>query len=90
MTYIVMALDKRINEYETTGLLFASLKNSLIELTLWKRVLSVLPIFMERLCEIATVTADELPESVLLNGTLPECCTGLAGVLLSLRKQKSA
>lgn len=90
MTYTVMALDKRINEYETTGLLFASLKNSLVELTLWKRVLSVLQHFMECLCETTSVTADELLESVLLNGTLPECCTGLAGALLSLRKLESA
>ena len=46
MTYIVMTLDKRINEYETTGNLFAVLKDSLIELTLWKRVLSALERFM--------------------------------------------
>ena len=74
MTYAVMALDKRINEYETTGQLFAVLKDSIIELTLWKRILSALEGFVECLCESFSIPADELLENILHNDKLSKEC----------------
>lgn len=90
MTYIVMALDKRINEYETTGKLFAVLKDSLIELTLWKRVLSALERFMGCLCENASIQVDELLESILHNDSISEECLAIAEALRLVQQQDVA
>ena len=90
MTYIVMALDKRINEYETTGKLFAVLKDSLIELTLWKRVLSALERFMGCLCENASIQVDELLENILHNDSISEECLAIAEALRLVQQQDAA
>ena len=90
MTYIVMALDKRINEYETTGQLFSVLKTSLIELTLWKRVLSALQRFVECLCEKFSIPVDELFESILDNDDFAQESLAMLGVIQSLRKRNAA
>ena len=87
MTYIVMALDKRINEYETLGRLFAVLKDSLIELTLWKRVLSALERFVKCLCESFSIPVDELLESILHNDNFSKECLAMANALLLVRLQ---
>ncbi len=89
MTYIVMALDKRINEYETTGQLFIILKDSLIELTLWKRILSALEHFVECLCESFSIPADELLESILHNDNFSEECIVMAEALRLVRQHNT-
>lgn len=90
MTYIVMAFDKRINEYETTGQLFSALKSSLIELTLWKRILSALQRFVECLCEKFSIPVDELFESILDDDDFAEECLAMVGAIQSLRKRNAA
>lgn len=90
MTYIVMALDKRINEYETTGQLFSILKDSLIELTLWKRVLSALENFLEYLCESVSIPFDELLESILHNENFSKECWAMAEAIRAIREQNVA
>lgn len=90
MTYIVMALDKRINEYETTGKLFAALKNSLIELTLWKRILSAIERFIECLCDAFSIPVDELLEGMLHNDNYAKECLAMAEAVRLLRRQDVA
>lgn len=90
MTYIVMALDKRINEYETTGQLFTILKDSLIELTLWKRVLSAIENFIECLCETFSISVDELLEGILHNDNFSKECIAMAEALRLMRRQNAA
>ena len=90
MTYIVMALDKRINEYETTGKLFAALKNSLIELTLWKRILSAIERFIECLCDAFSIPVDELLESMLHNDNYTKECFAMVEAVRLLRRQDVA
>ena len=90
MTYIVMALDKRINEYETTGKLFAVLKDSLVELTLWKRVLAALQRFMECCCENLSISSDELLESILHNDKFINECIAMPETLRYLRQENIA
>ena len=85
-----MALDKRINEYETTGQLFAILKDSLIELTLWKRVLSALENFLECLCESFSIPFDEILESILHNENFSKECWAMAEALRAIREQNAA
>ena len=90
MTYVVMVLDKRINEYETTGQLFAVLKDSLIELTLWKRILSALETFVECLCESFSIPVDEMLENILHNDKFSKECWAMAEALRSVREQDAA
>ena len=90
MTYIVMALDKRINEYETTGQLFTILKDSLIELTLWKRVLSAIMGFVECLCEAFSISVDELLEGILHNDKFSKECLAMAEALMLMRQKNVA
>ena len=90
MTYVVMVLDKRINEYETRGQLFAVLKDSLIELTLWKRILSALETFVECLCESFSIPVDEMLENILHNDKFSKECWAMAEALRSVREQDAA
>lgn len=89
-THIVMALDKRINEYETMGQLFSILKDSLIELTLWKRVLSALEKFLEYLCESVSIPFNELLESILHNENFSKECWAMAEAIRAIREQNVA
>ncbi len=90
MTYIVMALDKRINEYETTGQLFVVLKDSLIELTLWKRILSALEHCTEHLCKMVSVPFDELLESIVNEGETGDECLAILEALRCESQRKIA
>ena len=90
MTYMVVALDKRINEYETTGQLFAILKDSLVELTLWKRVLAALERIMECSCENLSISAHELLETFLHNDKFTDECIAMAKTLRFLRQENIA
>ena len=60
-----MALEKRFSEYETMGELFTGMKEDLMALTLWKRVLACIQRLLEVLCEHLGVTVDELGESLI-------------------------
>lgn len=42
MTYIVLAIDKRLNDYETMETLFEEQRESLMALTLWQRLLAII------------------------------------------------
>lgn len=90
MTYIVMAQDKRINEYETIGQLFTILKDPLIELILWKRVLSAIENFIERLCEAFSIPIDELLERILHNDNFSKECLAMAEALILMKRQNAA
>ena len=60
-----MALEKRLSEYETMGELFTDMKENLMALTLWKRVLACIKRLLEMLCEHLGVTVDEMTESLI-------------------------
>ena len=46
-----MALEKRFSDYETMGELFSEMKDDLMALTLWKRVLACIERLLDVLAE---------------------------------------
>ena len=65
MTYLVMAVDKRLNEYETYGALFEQQREDLMALTLWKRILDIIMRIMKALAELIGVSAEELVNTLI-------------------------
>ena len=65
MTYLVMAVDKRLNEYETYGALFEQQREDLMALTLWKRILDIIMRIMKALSELIGVSAEELVNTLI-------------------------
>lgn len=65
MTYMVMALDKRLNDYETFGELFRGQRDDLMALTLWKRVLDIIRRIMKALADLIGISAEELLDNII-------------------------
>ena len=65
MTYMVMALDKRLNDYETFGELFKEQRQDLMALTLWQRVLDIIRRIMNALAELIGISAEELVDNII-------------------------
>ena len=67
MTYIALALDKRLNDYETMGALFEQQRADLMALTLWQRLLAIIKHLLEVLADVLGVTYEELSASIVRN-----------------------
>ena len=67
MTYIVLALDKRLNDYETMGALFEEQRADLMALTLWQRLLAVIKRLLDVLADMLGVTYEELSANIVCN-----------------------
>lgn len=65
ITYIVMAVDKRLNDYETFGILFHEQRDDLMALTLWKRVLEIIRRVLEVLADQLAIDIEELVDNVI-------------------------
>lgn len=65
ITYMVMALDKRLNDYETFGELFKEQRQDLMALTLWQRVLEIIRRIMNALAELIGISAEELVDNII-------------------------
>ena len=65
MTYIVLAIDKRLNDYETMGALFEEQRESLMALTLWQRLLAIIKRLLEVLADVLGVSYEELSASIV-------------------------
>lgn len=65
MTYIVLAIDKRLNDYETMGALFEEQRESLMALTLWQRLLAIIKRLLEVLADMLGISYEELSASIV-------------------------
>lgn len=65
LTYTVMVLKKRFSDYETMGELFADMKEDLLALTLWRRILGCLERLLNVLAERIGMTAEELMSEII-------------------------
>lgn len=65
MTYIALALDKRLNDYETMGALFEQQRADLMALTLWQRLLAIIKHLLEVLADMLGVNYEELSASIV-------------------------
>jgi uncharacterized protein YeaO (DUF488 family) len=59
MTHMILTLGKRFGEYETLGKLFLQERESLLMLTLWKRILGILEQLMNVLSDILVIDVYE-------------------------------
>ena len=67
MTYIALALDKRLNDYETMGALFEEQRADLMALTLWHRLLAIIKRLLDVLADMLGVTCEELSANIVSN-----------------------
>ena len=84
MTYIALALDKRLNEYETMGALFEQQRADLMALTLWQRLLAIIKHLLEVLADVLGVTYEELSASIVRDEKMLEKYIVMAEALKKL------
>jgi len=64
MTHMVLTLAKRFGEYETMGDLFREERESLLMLTLWKRILDIIEKLLAALAEYIAIDVSETLEMI--------------------------
>ena len=85
MTYIALALDKRLNDYETMGALFEQ-QADLMALTLWQRLLAIIKHLLEVLADMLGVTYEELSASIVRSEKMLEKYIVMAEALEELEE----
>jgi hypothetical protein len=65
--HTVLTLEKRFNAYETMGELFKNSQKQLLELTLWKRVDTLIVAIFGLLLDLLEIDFEKLMERVLNN-----------------------
>ena len=86
MTYVVLALDKRLNDYETMGALFEQQRADLMALTLWQRLLAIIKHLLEVLADMLGVTCEELSASIVRSEKMLEKYIVMAEALEELEE----
>ena len=86
MTYIALALDKRLNDYETMGALFEQQRADLMALTLWQRLLAIIKHLLEVLADMLGVTYEELSASIVRSEKMLEKYIVMAEALEELEE----
>lgn len=81
IVYIVMALEKRMSDYETMGGVFACMEEDVRALTLWRRILECIRHLLEVLCRHLGLTFDELAESIINDDNAAKDYFIIAGAL---------
>ena len=69
ITYTMLAFFKRINEYETMGILFRSLQEEAFALTLWQRFLPIIEKILRDLCTLLDIDYDETMRTICSDNT---------------------
>ena len=67
---MVMALEKRFADYETMGELFEGLKEELMALTLWVRILACMERLLEVLADKVGLSVQQLMADILSDSEL--------------------
>ena len=86
MTYIALALDKRLNDYETMGALFEQQRADLMALTLWQRLLAIIKHLLEVLADMLGVNYEELSASIVRSEKMLEKYIVMAEALEELKE----
>ncbi len=63
-TYSMLALYKRVNDYETMGALFRNLQEEVFAITLWQRFLPVIEKILRQLCTLLGVDFHETMKTI--------------------------
>ena len=67
ITYTVLSLQKRFESYETLGILFRETQSSLLELTLWERIMHKVMNIIFNLLEILDVIPEDIIPKLIKN-----------------------
>ena len=81
MTHMVLTLAKRFGEYETMGELFREQRESLLALTLWKRILGIIERLLAALSELLAINVHETICMIAAGQTDLEKMIGIAKLL---------
>ena len=87
ITYTMMTLRKRLNDYESYGALFREMGDEITELTLWQRILPLVKKLLMTLCEVLGVDYLETMESIAES---PEQESRICAVIRDLEMQDAA
>jgi hypothetical protein len=67
VTHTILTLQKRFMAYETMGELFRETQQSLIELTLWERILKIFLKMLEKLVELFNIDIEDIFQQIIQN-----------------------
>lgn len=81
MTHMLLTLEKRFSEYETMGDLFREERESLLMITLWKRVLSIIERLLAALAEYLVIDICETVGKIAGGYTDTEKMMGIVKLL---------
>ena len=87
ITYTMMTLRKRLNDYESYGALFREMGEEIGEMTLWQRILPLVKKLLMTLCEVLGVDYLETMESIAES---PERENRICAVIRALEMQDAA
>jgi sulfite exporter TauE/SafE len=84
ITHAVLTLNKRFEDYETTGAIYRQVQQDLLELTLYERLLRILAKVVLVLAEIFGIDITEGMKKMINNENIPQ---QLINVVMELDKK---
>lgn len=72
ITHIILTLNKRFEDYETTGGMFRDIQQDLLELTLYERLIRILAKVVIALAEMFGIDINEGMERMVKNDNIPD------------------
>ena len=85
ITHTILTLNKRFEDYETTGAIYRQVQQDLLELTLYERLLRILAKVVLVLADIFGIDVNEAMEKMMTNENIPQ---QLIAMVMELNKTK--
>jgi sulfite exporter TauE/SafE len=85
ITHTILTLNKRFEDYETTGAIYRQVQQDLLELTLYERLLRILAKVVLVLVDMFGIDVNEAMEKMIANENIPQ---QLINVVMELNKTR--
>lgn len=85
ITYTILTLNKRFEDYETTGAIYRQVQKDLLELTLYERLLRILANVVLVLTDMFGIDVNEAMKKMITNENIPQ---QLFNVVMELNKTR--
>ena len=85
ITHTILTLNKRFEDYETTGAIYRQVQQDLLELTLYERLLRILAKVVLVLVDMFGIDVNEAMEKMITNENIPQ---QLINMVMELNKTK--
>jgi sulfite exporter TauE/SafE len=85
ITHTILTLNKRFEDYETTGAIYRQVQQDMLELTLYERLLRILAKVVLVLAEMFGIDVNEAMEKMITNENIPQ---QLINVVMELDKTR--